>query len=65
MWDHGLERNWVLVLLMELLPRWWKARERLRLIAWFHFQCVGLLTAPSGECFGEQYKGVAMGNSPQ
>ena len=31
---------------------------------WFHFQCVGLSTAPSGEWFCEQCKGVAMGNSP-
>ena len=33
-------------------------------IEWFHFQCVGLSTAPSGEWFCEQCKGVAMGNSP-
>ena len=30
----------------------------------FHFQCVGLSTAPSGEWFCEQYKRVAMGNLP-
>ena len=31
---------------------------------WFHFQCVGLSTAPSGEWFCEQCKGVTIGNSP-
>ena len=30
----------------------------------FHFQCVGLSTAPSGEWYCEQCKGVAKGNSP-
>ena len=33
-------------------------------IEWFHFQCVGLSTAPSGEWYCEQCKGVAKGNSP-
>lgn len=30
-------------------------------IEWFHFQCVGLSTAPSGERYCEQWKGMAMG----
>ena len=34
-------------------------------IEWFHFQFVGLSTAPSGEWICEQCKVVAKENSPQ
>ena len=34
-------------------------------IEWFHFQCVGLSTAPSGEWICAQCKVAAMENSPQ
>ena len=63
------ERNWVLVLPTELLPRCIggggheKSKNGLRKwfdtdcpIEWFHFQCVGLSAVPSGEWVLSQSK---------
>jgi len=68
MWGCGEEVQWILCMDG---GRHEKGRSGLRKwfdkdcpIEWFHFQCVGLSTTPSGVWFCEQCKGVAMGDSP-